>query len=100
MDIQRTVLWVVFSMSLLFLWDKWQSHNGNQSMFFPNPAQMAKSAAGSAPGAAKSDVPQSSASVVASAGTVAAAAVTPDASATPVKGETITITTDVLKADI
>ena len=28
MQLQRTILWVVFSMSLLFLWDSWQRHNG------------------------------------------------------------------------
>jgi len=34
MDIKRTVLWVVFSFSLLLLWDGWNRHNGNPSMFF------------------------------------------------------------------
>jgi YidC/Oxa1 family membrane protein insertase len=33
MQVQRTILWVVFSMSLLFLWDGWQKYNGKQSMF-------------------------------------------------------------------
>ena len=28
MDIRRTVLWVVFSLALLMLWDKWQQYNG------------------------------------------------------------------------
>ena len=36
MPIQRTILWVVFSMSLLFLWDNWQKSNGKPSMFFPS----------------------------------------------------------------
>jgi YidC/Oxa1 family membrane protein insertase len=27
-QLQRTILWVVFSMSLLFLWDSWQRYNG------------------------------------------------------------------------
>ncbi|MFM8898438.1 MAG: membrane protein insertase YidC [Burkholderiales bacterium] len=34
-DIRRTMLWVVFSMSLIFLWDAWQKHNGQPSMFSP-----------------------------------------------------------------
>ena len=32
-DIRRTMLWVVFSMSLVFLWDAWQKHTGHPSMF-------------------------------------------------------------------
>jgi len=28
-DIRRTVLWVVFTMSLVLLWDGWQKHNGH-----------------------------------------------------------------------
>jgi hypothetical protein len=34
-DIRRTLLWVVFSMSLVLIWDAWQKHNGNPSMFSP-----------------------------------------------------------------
>jgi YidC/Oxa1 family membrane protein insertase len=37
MPIQRTVLWIVFLMSILFLWDKWMSSNGKQSLFSPAP---------------------------------------------------------------
>ncbi len=33
MQIQRIILWVIFSMSILFLWDGWQRHNGRPSMF-------------------------------------------------------------------
>jgi YidC/Oxa1 family membrane protein insertase len=36
MDIKRTVLWVVFSMSLLLLWDNWMQHTGRASLFFPS----------------------------------------------------------------
>jgi len=32
MQLQRTILWIVFSMSLLFLWDSWQRHNGKPSL--------------------------------------------------------------------
>ncbi|WP_211442685.1 membrane protein insertase YidC [Collimonas humicola] len=102
MDIKRTVLWVVFSVSLLFLWDQWQRHNGQPSLFFPGTAQTAPAAPAatgpaSAAAGASTDVPQASAS--------AAGAATPSASAVPAtaadaKGEVITITTDVVKADI
>ncbi|WP_100245594.1 hypothetical protein [Herbaspirillum huttiense] len=51
MDIKRTVLWVVFSFSLLLLWDGWMRHNGHQSMFFPsaNPTQEQAAANPAAP---------------------------------------------------
>ena len=39
--IQRTILWVVFGMSLLLLWDKWLAHTG-QPTIFGGAAQTAK----------------------------------------------------------
>ncbi|AMP02396.1 membrane protein insertase, YidC/Oxa1 family, N-terminal domain [Collimonas arenae] len=97
MDIKRTVLWVVFSVSLLFLWDQWQRHNGQPSLFFPSANQTAPVATGPAGSAASAstDVPQASATTAAGAGAVPAAT-----SAVAAKGEIITITTDVVKADI
>lgn len=99
MDIQRTVLWVVFSMSILFLWDKWMTANGHASLFFPSATQQAKPATTATP---RNDVPQASASVSANAA-VPAASATPGsntAAPAPAKSEIITITTDVYKADI
>src|SRR5690242_16655043 len=96
MDIKRTVLWIVFSFSLLMLWDNWMRYNGKASMFFPIPAtQQAKHATGAATPANKSDIPTaiappSATSSIASAPNTQTAAV----------GERITITTDVVKADI
>jgi YidC/Oxa1 family membrane protein insertase len=95
MDIQRTVLWVVFSMSLLFLWDNWMRHNGKPSMFFPTPATQTQPAANG--GKPNTDVPQASAGSGTAAG--ASASAVPGA-ATQAKGEIVTITTDVVKADI
>ncbi|MQR01081.1 membrane protein insertase YidC [Glaciimonas soli] len=100
MDIKRTVLWVIFSLSLLFLWDNWQRSNGHPSMFFPNPAATAP-AAGASPAstpaaanaAASTDVPQSASAQAAPASAV------PD-TAPAAKGELITITTDLVKAQI
>ena len=104
MDIKRTVLWVVFSVSLLFLWDQWQRHNGQPSLFFPSANQtvpVATGPAGSASAAASADastsVPQASAVASATAGASASAVPATTAEA---KGEVITITTDVVKADI
>ena len=37
-DIRRTLLWVVFSMSLVLLWDGWNKHNGEPSLISPKPA--------------------------------------------------------------
>ncbi len=37
-DIRRTILWVVFGMSMVLLWDKWQIHSGGKPTFFPDPA--------------------------------------------------------------
>ncbi|HRH90131.1 MAG TPA: membrane protein insertase YidC, partial [Rubrivivax sp.] len=50
---RRTLLWVVFTMSLVLLWDKWTVHTGQPSMFGAGGG--ARSAA-SAPAAAASPV--------------------------------------------
>ena len=34
---QRMILWIVFGLSLLMLWDKWQQYTGHPSMFSPPP---------------------------------------------------------------
>ena len=91
-DIRRTVLWVVFTMSLLFLWDGWQRHNGRQSLFSPMPAATAPQAAGSAP-AAQAGVP----SAVTAQAPAAATSAAPSAPA-PQRGELIEIQTDLTKA--
>src|SRR6476620_9414658 len=98
MDIKRTVLWVVFSLSILLLWDNWMRYTGKPSMFFPSANQQAKPAAGAAPAApaANGQVPQASATPAAAG----AAAVPGAPAAAPVQGERVTITTDVLKAEI
>ena len=36
-DIRRTILWVVFSMSLFLIWDAWNKHTGQPSIFTPPP---------------------------------------------------------------
>jgi len=47
-EMRRTLLWVVFSMSLVLLWDAWNKHNGHPSMFGP-PSPSAPAVAGAAP---------------------------------------------------
>ncbi|MBB3117564.1 membrane protein insertase YidC [Pseudoduganella violacea] len=91
MDInKRTILWIVFSVSLVFLWNEWMISTGKPSMFAPAPTQTAK-----APAAKAAGLPAPSAS--ATAATPGAAAVD---GAAPFKSEIITITTDVMKVDI
>ncbi len=86
-DLRRALLWGVFSVSLVMLWDGWQKHNGQPSMFGPAPAATA-AAPGSVPGA--SGVPAPVAGQAAGAAPTTAAAVTPPA-------ETVEVSTDVLR---
>ena len=97
MDIKRTILWVVFSFSLLTLWDNYNRYTGKPSIFFDKPAatqtaSAPKNASGTAATtASKADVPTAT----------AANSAVPGVSAAPaVKSEHITITTDLVKADI
>ena len=36
-DIRRTLLWVVFTMSLVLIWDAWNKHPGQPSIFGGSP---------------------------------------------------------------
>ena len=49
MDIRRTILWMIFSFSLLLLWNNWQVHQGQPSLFSVTPpaAEPAKTAGAS-----------------------------------------------------
>ncbi len=94
-DLRRSVLWVVFSMSLLLLWDAWQVHQGRSSLFSPAPQRPAASA----PLQSASGVP--SASATAPAGVPAAA--TAPGGAVPTApavatAEQFTVQTDRIKA--
>ncbi len=91
-DIRRTVLWVVFTMSLVLLWDGWQKHNGHPSMFSPAPVAQQASAAASASG-----VPVAAA---ASGALAAAPGMAPAASAPAVVSEKVEIKTDLIKATL
>jgi YidC/Oxa1 family membrane protein insertase len=107
-DIRRSLLWGIFLVSLVMLWDAWNKHQGMPSMFGSAP-QVAMSPAAtdgaavpsaggtsSVPSVPSVAVPQ--AQVPGAAG-VAAPAAAP--TAVPVPGsETVTITTDVYKATL
>jgi len=105
MQTQRTILWVIFTMSLLFLWDAWQRHSGQPSLFGgPAPAQQQApgQANGAAPKAAATDnsVPQVRASSVPSTGGAGSAAVPGVGGASPAASNAVRIINDVMAIDI
>ncbi|MFY3288360.1 membrane protein insertase YidC [Achromobacter xylosoxidans] len=85
MDIRRTVLWMIFSFSLLLLWNNWQIHNGKPSLFGA-PTPTASTNANGTPAAANNATP----SVPNAPPATAAAPV-------PTRSEEVVITTDVLR---
>jgi len=92
MDInKRSILWIVFAVSLVILWNNWMISTGKPSMFAPAPAKPAAVASASATAAG------TAAPAAAAAG---AAAVNGTAVAAPIKTEVVTITTDVMRVDI
>jgi YidC/Oxa1 family membrane protein insertase len=95
-DMRRTLLWVVFSMSLVLIWDAWNKHNGQPSLFSPAPATKPV-AAGAAPGAGALPTP---AVPAAAPGMGAAAAPAAAASAAPTVSERVVFGTDVIKATL
>ena len=99
-DIRRTLLWVVFTMSLVLLWDAWNKHTGQPSLFGPSTTRSAGSAPPLAASASQVGVPAPVATAVPGAG--GAAATTPTgalpAAATGAPGELVVVTTDLVKA--
>jgi YidC/Oxa1 family membrane protein insertase len=63
MQTQRLILWIIFSMSILFLWDAWQQHNGQSPLFGGAPAQKPVDTSGPAGSATAQSVPQSAPAV-------------------------------------
>ncbi|MEN4917145.1 membrane protein insertase YidC [Achromobacter spanius] len=92
MDIRRTVLWMIFSFSLLLLWNNWQIHNGKPSLFGgPTPAASTSQSQAGANNATPS-VPSAPAPA-ANASSAVPGAATP----VPTRSEEVVITTDVLR---
>ena len=94
MDIRRTVLLMIFSFSLLMLWNNWQTHQGKAPLFGPATQTAPKDGATGADGSMINGVPSAPASAAptaTSAGTVPGAA--PAASA---QLQTVVVKTDVL----
>ena len=93
MDInKRSILWIVFAVSLVILWNNWMISTGKPSMFAPAPAKPAVAAASASAAAGTLPAAVAAASAAATGEAVAVAA--------PVKTEVVTITTDVMRVDI
>ncbi|MFT4099827.1 MAG: membrane protein insertase YidC [Burkholderiaceae bacterium] len=98
------ILWIVFGLSLLMLWDKWQQYNGHASMFSPvtesqQPAEDAAKTAARPPAGGDASVPGASALPSAAANGSSA----PPAGAAPAErapGQIVALGNDVLKLDI
>ncbi|MBL8328041.1 MAG: membrane protein insertase YidC [Rubrivivax sp.] len=102
-DMRRTLLWVVFTLSMLMLWDAWLKHTGQPSMFGGSrPAASAPAASAVAGGsAASASLPAPAALPQAATPATPAVAGAPPAAATPASSsEKIVITTDVVRATV
>ncbi|MBU4609360.1 membrane protein insertase YidC [Achromobacter sp. GG226] len=96
MDTRRTILWMIFSFSLLFLWNNWQVHNGKPSLFGGTPPATQAEAANEGvspqpqPGADGVPIPQE---------VTAPASAVPSTTAAPVQtqAEPVVVTTDVVR---
>ncbi len=92
---KRTILWIVFAVSLVVLWNNWMVSTGKQSMFSPAPpAKLAQAPAAAATGT--TGVPAAGVQPGAVPGAVPGQPAAPVA----VRAERITVTTDVVKAEI
>ena len=102
-DMRRTLLWVVFTMSLVLLWDAWNKHTGQPTIFGGGARPVA--AAGSAPLPASAPGVPAPAALPSVAGVPGAAAAVPAAvgavvapPVAPAQSEQVVLTTDTVKA--
>ena len=104
MQTQRTILWVIFAMSLLFLWDNWQRYNGKASMFGgqAKTEQSAKppAAGGSTPAAPAGSAAVPNAPAAAASGAQVPGAVAAAPASVAASGELVRLSNDVLQLDI
>ena len=93
MDInKRTVLWIVFAVSLIVLWNNWMVASGKQSLFSPAPpAKVAQQQP-----AKPSDVPTAAQPCC----TAVPGAAAPAAATAAPASQIVTVTTDVVKVNI
>jgi YidC/Oxa1 family membrane protein insertase len=98
-DMRRTLLWVVFSMSLFLLYDGWNKANGKPSLFSPVAVTKPAAAPVAAVPGASATLPSSTLPVASAAGTSVPATL-PTAAPASTTSEKVTITTDVVKATL
>jgi YidC/Oxa1 family membrane protein insertase len=93
---KRTILWIVFAISLVVLWNNWMVSSGKPSMFSPTPpAKVAQAPANGAAATGTTGVPAAG-----QQGAVPGAVPGQPAAPAPVRAEVVTVTTDVIKAEI
>ncbi|MDO4904012.1 MAG: membrane protein insertase YidC [Lautropia sp.] len=99
---QKTILWVVFFMSLLFLWDNWQQYNGRAPLFGSAPAAQNVAQNDTPANGGDATVPNAPAAAEAGVPTAGTGAAGTNVSAAPAagRGERIQLINDVLKLDI
>ncbi|WP_087721892.1 membrane protein insertase YidC [Pandoraea sp. PE-S2T-3] len=91
MDIKRTVLWVIFALSVVMLFDNWQRANGHSSLFFPG-AEVSTPAGTGGNATSANDLPQ--------AANGAATGSAPGNAPATAAAQKVRINTDVYEADI
>ena len=94
MDTQRLILFIVFSVSALFLWEAWQ-----REQHPPAPPTVAAPAQPGTPARTPTDIPTAPAGSAPTAAAPGVPGAPPTAATTPA-GQTITITTDLYRAEI
>ena len=103
-DIRRILLWVVFTMSLVLLWDAWNKHTGQPSIFASSGSKPAAAAPplGSIAGATSQvGVPAPALTGLPTpvgTGAAATSGAVPAATGALARGEVIEVTTDLVKA--
>ena len=98
-DIRRTLLWVVFTMSLVLLWDGWNKHTGQPSFFGPQPKAVVTAPPPAAQPSSSAALPMPSGTAAQATPALQAAAPTGTGAAAS-SGEKTTVTTDLVKATL
>jgi len=99
-DTRRAVLWMVFIVSLLCLWQSWQHFNGHDSLLF-GPAPINNMSVGQAPSASSGvpTVPSQGASAASPVASATAIGTVPNQTAAT-GGQNLQVATDFLTVDI
>ena len=105
-DIRRTLLWGIFLASLFFIWEAWNRHNGQPTLFGPPTARVTAPSTVPTPTPAPNtalgvpSIPATPTSGAAAPPVAAAAAPTAPAASAPIAAQQVTVTTDLVRATI